>query len=216
MRCSVDETGAVMGDSVDLAVVVHLWLRDQKDRLAGHFQITQVNDWREWYDHGLALDLSSDNALGRITVWPKHMAEAEWPYADVEVISGRSMQRLHMESFVPFSTALLDKWFSILEKYSVEADINSALMLLVGKGFRPYPEVDENRVIQEYGLEQGAMFVARANEILEALDSNPGGRSKYSLAATSTLAVEQLRLRYPEIDDHGARALEWICSWWWK
>lgn len=105
--------------SVDLGIagILNEWLAKNSMHISGHFECERVNNWDE-NDQGIALDLWNDRARGRVTAWPKHLAVADWPFADVEIIDVATGQTFFGEQFVEFNHDLLDRWLSALDVFS--------------------------------------------------------------------------------------------------
>jgi hypothetical protein len=106
-----------MMETINIAERLERWLGENSARLAGRFNVVRVNDWSQWEQHGVALDLESDLVSGRVTVWPKHLGTADWPFADAEAIEGRTGKQLFAWSYMPFSDDLLSDWLAALEAH---------------------------------------------------------------------------------------------------
>ena len=106
-----------MTETVNIAEQLERWFDENSARLAGRFHVVRVNDWSQWQQHGISLDLDSDRVSGRVTVWAKHLGTADWPFADAEAIDGETGKQLFAWPFKPFSDDLLSAWLAALEAH---------------------------------------------------------------------------------------------------
>lgn len=95
-------------------------------------------------------------------------------------------------------------------------DLNDAIAVYVGHGVISYPNEDAARVVNRFGKPRGQELVESVRSLLSELDAIKPTWDKNDLATTSRLAVDQLALRHPGLNNEAKAALAWIYSWWWK
>ena len=108
-----------MNNPLNLADIFTGWLRQNAQRIAARFESERIGDWSGEAREGIVLDLWNDRVSGRITAWPQHLAMADWPFADAEIISSTTEETLFVESFVEFNGELLNRWLLALEAHSI-------------------------------------------------------------------------------------------------
>ena len=104
---------------MDIADIFTSWLAHNAARIEGRFEVERIGDWsHKPPQHGIALDLSGDDATGRVTAWPRQAANADWPFADIEILDNATEEIVLAETFVEFNSSLLDRWLAALEAHT--------------------------------------------------------------------------------------------------
>jgi hypothetical protein len=106
-----------MDREIDIAELISSWLEVNSKRLS-RFEVERVSDWSRAKKQGLAIDLVHSRVIGRVTAWPKHLTNADRPFADAEGLDAETGDKLFYWAFEPLSVELLDNWLSLLERYA--------------------------------------------------------------------------------------------------
>src|SRR4051794_41111903 len=94
--------------------------------------------------------------------------------------------------------------------------LSQAISLFLGWKSTSFSQEDEARVIAKFGPARGKELVAEAGSILGELNLIKYDWQKHTLVEGAKAAVEQLKVRHPDLDDEATSALEWAYAWWWK
>lgn len=96
--------------------------------------------------------------------------------------------------------------------------LSQAIATYLGYGFLSYPEEGSQSIARLLKNDGGSLDdrLPLIEEMLKQLRSLRPDWTKHTLVSAGQWAKEEMRIKYPMLDDDALGALEWAFTWWWK
>ena len=94
--------------------------------------------------------------------------------------------------------------------------LSKAIVVWTGRGVTNYPQRDENRVVERFGVDAAVDLVPLINALEEDFYTSTAYQAVPGLAEMADQAASEFRERHPEISNDAVEAFAWCYSWDWK
>lgn len=94
--------------------------------------------------------------------------------------------------------------------------LSEAIVVWTGYGVTSYPQRDERRVAEQFGVEAAVELVPLMAALQEDFYTSTAYNTVPGLAEMADQAASEFRERHRDLSDDAVKAFAWCYSWDWK